>query len=135
MKDIKLTIKQRRFCELYVETGNGTQSYIDARYKASSRKVAEANSRRLLANERVQEYIELLNKKILDESIANMVEVKQFWTRFIREANFEDKDRLKASELIAKTNGAFIDKVEHSGDINVLDKSKLIDKYLGDADE
>ena len=29
------------------------------------------------------------------------------------------KDRLKASELIAKTNGAFIDRVEQSGSINL----------------
>jgi phage terminase small subunit len=31
----------------------------------------------------------------------------------------EPRDRLKASEYIAKTNGAFLDKVEHSGSVTI----------------
>lgn len=116
--DLKLTIKQRRFSELYVETGNATQSYIDAGYKASTRNVAEVEGFKLLRNPKIKQAIEYLNKKIEDESIAGMVEVKQFWTQMMRAIHVEDKDKLKASELIARTNGAFIEKIEHSGNIN-----------------
>lgn len=66
-----------------------------------------------------------------------MTEVKQFWTETMRNNMYDPKDRLKASELIAKTNGAFIEKVEHSGNVKVFNPlenltteelKKLIDK-------
>ena len=134
MDSIKLTVKQKNFADIYIKSGNATQSYIDAGYKASSRNVAEANSSALLGNHKVKSYIDMINKRIQDESIAGMIEIKQFWTRFIREASFEDKDRLKASEYLAKTNGAFIDKIEHSGNINISERAKEIEsKLFGDG--
>ena len=115
----KLTIKQQRFADAYIKSGNATQSYIDAGYKASTREVAEANGRRLLVNDKVRVYLEDVNKQLQDRSIADMTEVKAFWTNTMREKESDLKDRLKASELIAKTNGAFIDRVEQSGSINL----------------
>lgn len=132
LKDVKLTVKQKKFADEYVKSGNATQSYIDAGYKASNRKVAEANSNKLLGNHRVIEYIGKVNKEIQTASIADMVEVKEFWTNTMRNKYKEDKDRLKASEYLAKTNGAFIDRVEHSGEIDLREKVKVIDKYLSD---
>ncbi|MEH6992946.1 hypothetical protein V7075_09555 [Neobacillus drentensis] len=41
-----------------------------------------------------------------------MVEVKTNWTNIMRDEKIEPKDRLKASEYIAKTNAAFIDNQE-----------------------
>lgn len=127
MKNIKLTVKQKRFANEYIKSGNATQSYIDAGYSATSRSVAEANSRRLLGNERVHTYIELMNKKLEEESIADMKEIKQFWTKVIRseEKYVEMKDRIRASELIARTNGAFLDKVEHSGETTQIIKEDV----------
>jgi phage terminase small subunit len=52
------------------------------------------------------------------EYIANITETKRFWTEIMRDGNAEMKDRLKASEFIAKTNGAFIDKREMHGAFN-----------------
>lgn len=46
----KLIVKQEKFADLWSETGIGTQSYIDAGYKVTSRIVAEANARKLLGN-------------------------------------------------------------------------------------
>jgi phage terminase small subunit len=48
-----------------------------------------------------------------------MEEVKQFWTNTMRNREVEFKDRLKASEYIAKTNAAFIDRQEISGTTGV----------------
>lgn len=110
---MKLTEKQKRFCEEYVKTGNATQSYINAGYSATTREVAEANARKLLGNNSaVIEYIKELNSKIVSSTIADMEEVKQFWTNVMRNEEADLKDRLKASEYIAKTNAAFIDKQE-----------------------
>jgi phage terminase small subunit len=50
-----------------------------------------------------------------NDRIATMEEVKKFWTNTLRDDGIDMKDRLKASEFIAKTNAAFIDKVETKG--------------------
>src|SRR5699024_11726108 len=75
-------------------------------------------------------YIEERNKEIESKRIANMKEVKQFWTEILRNDMYETKDRLKASEFIAKTNGAFLDKVqadvEHLGQVKHDVTSKII---------
>lgn len=128
---MKLTEKQKRFCEEYVKSGNATQSYIDAGYSATKREVAEANARKLLGNNSaVKEYIQELNNRLVSAQIADMEEVKQFWTNTLRDENMDPKHRLKASEYIAKTNAAFIEKQEISGETTTnlktdVDLSKL----------
>jgi phage terminase small subunit len=126
---MKLTEKQKRFAEEYVKTGNATQSYIDAGYSATKREVAEANARKLLgSNSGITRYIKELNDRLMSEQIADMEEVKKFWTDTLRDAEIDHKHRLKASEYIAKTNAAFIDKQEVTGEMtqNInTDLSKL----------
>jgi phage terminase small subunit len=126
---VKLTEKQKRFAEEYVKTGNATQSYINAGYSATKREVAEANARKLLGNySSITQYIKELNNQLISHQIADMEEVKTFWTNTMRSGNAELKDRLKASEYIAKTNAAFIEKKEITGEMtqNInADLSKL----------
>lgn len=145
MNVVKLTEKQKRFCEEYVKTGNATQSYINAGYSATKREVAEANARKLLGNHSgITQYISELNEAIKSAQIADIEEVKQFWTKTMRNATNELKDRLKASEYIAKTNAAFIEKREVSGEtthnINTdlsklsVEELKQIESILSKAD-
>lgn len=109
-----LSEQQKRFADLYITSGNATQSYIEAGYKARGN-AAEVSACRLLRNVKVVEYIEQRNKQLENSRIACMEEVKQFWSETMRNRNHDLKDRLKASEYIAKTNAAFLDKVQHSG--------------------
>jgi len=111
-----LTPNQKKFADEYIKTGNAKQSYINAGYKARGNR-AEASASRLLRNVKVRDYIRQRNKEIDRDTIADMQEVKEFWTNMLRNRAADPKDRLKASELIAKTNGAFLDRVEHSGSI------------------
>jgi phage terminase small subunit len=113
-----MTVKQKMFADEYIKTGNATQSYISAGYKARGNG-AEVNACKLLRNTKVRDYIRKRNKELDKSTIADMQEVKEFWTNMLRNRAADPKDRLKASELIAKTNGAFLDRVEHSGDIKV----------------
>lgn len=46
-----------------------------------------------------------------------MEEVRQFWTATMRDENMKPADRLKASELLAKTYGAFLERVEVDADV------------------
>lgn len=117
---MKLTEKQQRFAEEYVKTGNATQSYINAGYSVSKREVAEANARKLLGNNSaITQYIKELNDTIKSHQIADMEEVKRFWTETMRDKEIDRRDRLKASEYIAKTNAAFIEKREIEANIGV----------------
>lgn len=111
---MKLTPKQQKFADYYITSGNATESAIKAGY---SKNTARAIGNENLTKPYIKEYIEELNKKAFNERIADMIEVKQFWSDMLRSETVENKDRLKASEYIAKTNGAFLDKVEHSGDM------------------
>lgn len=122
----ELTIRQQRFADLYIETGNATQSYIDAGYKATKREVAEANARKLLANYSVQEYIEDRMEKLQQSTIASQEEVLQYLTRVMRGEEKDQfgldaslQDRTKCAELLGKKYGTFIEKKELSGGYKV----------------
>ncbi|MEX2395884.1 MAG: terminase small subunit [Balneolales bacterium] len=116
---MKLTEKQKRFADYYIETGNGSESYKRVYKSCKKDETARANSSRLLTNDNVREYIQERNTQLEDDRIADMKEVKRFWTDTLRTQENDYKDRLKASEYIAKTNGAFLEKVEHSGGLDI----------------
>ena len=44
--------------------------------------------------------------------IADMKEINAFWTEIMRDETAERRDRLKASELRARSMGAFLDRQE-----------------------
>lgn len=113
----ELNIKQKRFADFYIETGNATASYLRAGYVAEGN-AAEVNASRLLRNAKVLDYIKERNKELDVEFIADITETKRFWTEIMRDGNSDIKDRLRASEFIAKTNGAFVEKKEVHGAIN-----------------
>ena len=113
------TEKQKRFAELYVQTGNATQSYIDAGYKATSREVAEANARRLLGKDSVAAHVDELNRAIKKSTIASLEEVKEFLTETLRNPVEETKERLKAADMLNKTYGAYLDRKELSGEVGI----------------
>ena len=130
---MKLTIKQQKFADYYISSGNAEESAKKAGYSA------RGNTTKLLQNTTICNYIAEKNKLIESDRIADMKEVREMWSKILRSQieGVEIKDVLKASEYIAKTNGAFLDKVEHSGEIkskNPLenistdDLKKLIDK-------
>jgi phage terminase small subunit len=129
----ELTQKQRMFADEYVLTGNASQSYQKI-YNCGI-KEAEASSSRLLSNVKVTEYIITVNQKIKNDKIADMQEIKEFWTDIKRDKTQETKDRLKASEFIAKTNAAFIENRNISGSllVNIIDD--LDDLEDDDEDE
>lgn len=123
----ELTIKQKNFADLYIKTGNATQSYIDAGYKATKREIAEANARKLLANYSVKLYIENRMEELKEKSIASQEEVLQYLTKVMRGEEKDQfgldaslQDRTKCAELLGKRYGTFKEKVEHSGSIPVV---------------
>lgn len=134
----KLTPKQQAFVDIYIETGNATQSYIDAGYKATSRAVAEANARRLLANDSVKEFLQERMSEKDNDRIASQDEILSYLTSIMRGECIEQtlkgigkgaqiivdidvsaKDRIKAAELLGKRYAMWTDKQQVEGVVPV----------------
>jgi phage terminase small subunit len=58
----------------------------------------------------VLEYIEERDERLDVEFIEDITKKKRFWSEIMRDENADMKDRLKASDYIAKTKGAFFEK-------------------------
>lgn len=119
-----LNERQRKFAELYAATGNASKAAIGAGYSPKS---APTNADKLLKNTNVQAYIRQLTRLAQAGRVATAEERQAFWTdvMFGRIQDDEGRapriaDRLKASELLGKSQGDFIDRVEHSGDLGVI---------------
>lgn len=111
-KKQELSEKQKRFVDYYVKTGNATEAAIKAGY---SKRTARQTGAENLTKPYIAAAVEERNKQLESERIADMIEIKQFWTSVIRNTEVPMGDRLKASEFIARTNAAFIERREHTG--------------------
>jgi len=107
-----LNERQKKFCEFYAKCGNATDAAIQAGY---SEKSAGTNADKLLKNTKVSKYLEELSKNTRTSAILSITEVKEFWCKVMFSDDEEMPHRLKASELLVKSQGGFLDKVEHSG--------------------
>jgi len=110
-----LTPRQKKFADHYIEMGSAIDAYYKAGYKGKNDNVAYVTAHQLLRNPKIQEYTQERNAQLSKERVADIEEVKEFWTNVVRNPETKMQDRLKASEFIAKTNGAFIEKMEHTG--------------------
>lgn len=124
----KLTLKQKRFADEYIITGNAMESAIKAGY---SENYAKAQSHKLLENVGIKNYIDERLKILDSEKIADQKEVLQYLSAVMRGEHKEKtlisigesgqeivdidvgaKDRLKAAELLGRRYKLFTDKVE-----------------------
>ena len=108
--------RKRAFCEAYLLSGNATKAAVEAGY---SSKTARSIGQRLLTFADVQEYLEQRNKEISAANTADVEEIRRFWTATMRDGGARTGERLKASELLAKSYGAFLERVGIDGDISI----------------
>lgn len=147
---MKLTDKQKIFCDEYIISLNATQAAIKAGYsKKTARKIAAEN----LTKPVIQNYISERMKQKESSLIATQDEVLQYLTSVLRgesrttdtvlvgmgdgyqevqevEKKPSEKNRLKAAELLGKRYGLYTDKI--SADV---DMSLDISIDYGDDDE
>lgn len=101
----ELTQRQRAFAESYARHGIAERAAIEAGY---SRNTARAQSARLLANVGIAHHIASLASRATDSAVADIAERRAFWTAAMRNTNAELRDRLRASEILARAAGDFI---------------------------
>ena len=126
-----MTDKQRKFADEYLIDCNATRAYKAAYPKIKSDEAARVNGCKLLTNTNIKAYIEEQLEKIHDEKIADIKEVMMYLTAVMRgetqssvlslcgdgfqeviEKNPDEKERLRAAELIGKRDGMFTDKMK-----------------------
>nr|DAJ29958.1 MAG TPA: Terminase small subunit [Caudoviricetes sp.] len=137
---MKLTEKQKRFADYYIETGNITEAAVKAGY---SKKTARVIGQENLLKPAIKGYIDEKLETMQDERTASAKEVLEFLTKSMRgeikeevvvvegtgdgtsEARMVKKqiglrDRIKSAELLGKRYRLFTDKVEVEGVVPVM---------------
>ena len=136
----KLTEKQRRWIDYYIETGNATEAARRAGYKAKSEE-----SMRAIGAENLTKLHAIVKEKLSakeDARIAKQDEVLQYLTSVMRGSETEEvvvtegvgegcslartvekavgaKERLKAAELLAKRYGLLTDNLKFTNALPV----------------
>ncbi|WP_061410053.1 terminase small subunit [Streptococcus oralis] len=141
----KLTLKQQRFADEYIISGNATDAAIKAGY---SSKYANTNASKLLQNTTIKSYIDERLARLASEKIATQEEVLTYLTSVMRGETQEQtlisigelgqtitdidvgaKDRIKAAELLGKRHRLWTDKseVDISGTVVFANESDIPD--------
>ena len=112
-KGDKLTPKQERWIDEYLKCNDYTTASRNAGYSGNNdvlKNIGYQNSLKFknLITERRKE----LSKELKKETVASLEDIFEFWTKTINNKKEIMKNRLKASELLAKAKGGFIEKVE-----------------------
>lgn len=136
---MKLTEKQKAFCDYYIESLNATESYKKAYPNCKKDATARTNSSKLLTNTNIKKYIDEQLQQMQSNRIADATEVLEYLTRIIRNEETEEavltvntgdftsevrkvqkeisaKDKIKAAELLGKRYGLYTEKIE--ADVN-----------------
>ena len=127
-KITKLTLKQQRFADEYIISGNAYQSAITAGY---SENYAKGNVVKLLENVSVKSYIDEKLAELQSQKVADQQEVLEYLTSVMRGEKTEPllvldgegtqkvvnavppvQARTKAAELLGKRYRLFTDKGE-----------------------
>lgn len=144
MKINKLTLKQQKFCDYYIETGNATEAAKRAGY---SEKTARVIGQENLLKPAISDYINIRIEKAADERIASSQRILEFFTNvmdnkitdaFGLEASLDT--RIEAAKNLAKRRGLTRSKAEEDLRVKLLEleveKKKLeIEKLRINSDD
>lgn len=119
-----LTPKQQAFVDAY--TGNGTAAARAAGYKGSDATLAQVASENLKKPE-VLEAIQVRNQVPSQVraavaqavKIATRAERQAFWSEVMNDRGQRMPDRLKAAELLGKSEADFVERLQHEGKLTL----------------
>jgi len=103
--------RERKFIEFYMASGNGRQAAIRAGYSPTA---ATQQAARLLTKDHIRRAIDA--RAAAGPEVAARQERQAFWTAVMRgrvPGRVAMKDRLRASELLGKSQGDFLERIQH----------------------
>jgi len=112
----KLTTKQQRFVDFY--DGNATEACRKAGYKGSNHTLEQVAYENLRKPEIVSA-IESRERLSKEKVIMDRESRQELWTMIALDKEERTDTRLRASELLGKSEGDFIDRHELSGSIAI----------------
>ena len=140
MAERNLTDKQRRFCDEYLIDCNATQAAIRAGY---SKRRAMQTGNELIHKPNIKAYIDAKLEEISSQKTADTKEILEYLTSVMRgrsksevvvvegegegyssarkvEKAPDEKEKLRAAELLGKYYGLYKEKVEHKASRVIL---------------
>lgn len=117
---IRLTVKQAKFVDAYIATGNLAQATIDAGYKCGTdRDFASQIGQEVVAKPFIKAEIDARMRKSERKSIADRQEIMEFWSSMMRGEILDqfdmpttNGDKLKAAAELAKRNIDIEDRIK-----------------------
>jgi phage terminase small subunit len=144
---MKLTEKQKRFADYFIETGNASEA---AKLAGYSKKTAHDIGHENLQKPHIREYIDVRIAEKDAKRIAKQDEVLEFLTGVLRgkeqeqfplglgmgeqklvKKDLNGSDRIKAAELLGKRYGMWVDRQQLEGALGV----QIIDDIGDGSDE
>lgn len=133
-----MTEKQRMFVDEYLIDLNGTRAYKAVYKNIKSDQAAASRASKLLSQDDIKEYKDKRLKELESERTADIQEVMEYLTSVMRgkaqssvlsmcgdgcqeviEKPPDEKERLKAAELLGKRFGMWNDKVQLESDMDL----------------
>lgn len=136
MAEKKMTAKQKRFCDEYLTDMNATQAAIRAGYSVKTAKqIGTENLAKPVIRGYIEERMEKMEKSLVADaeevmcyltsvlrgkSLSSVLARNEFGADRVMEKPPDEKERLKAAELLGKAHMIFTDKVDVGGTIPVV---------------
>ena len=143
-----MTESQKRFADEYIIDLNATRAYKAAYPAVKNDATAAANGSRMLTNAKVKNYIDQRLAEIQSGKTADAKEVMEYLTAVLRgkstaevvvvenigdymskarklKKSPDEKERLKAAELLGKRHGIFTDRLKVDTPIPVVIRDDL----------
>ncbi len=111
-----LTPRQQKFIEVY--EGNGTEAARLAGYKGNDN-VLGVTAHELLKIPKIADAIRSRTQEANAPLIASRQDRQAFWTAVQNDSTQDLTHRLRASELLGKSEADFVDRHEMSGALNI----------------
>lgn len=146
-KKRRLTVKQQKFADYYIELGNATESAVKAGY---SKKTARSIGQENLTKPDIKAYIEKRMEELKSERVADQQEILEYLTSVMRgEATGTElvgkgkgyqevqqeppsiAEKTKAAELLGKRYMMWTEKHQVDGDVKV----QIVDDIPKDDDK
>lgn len=121
----KLTPKQQRWIDEYIKCDNYTTASRNAGYKGDDIALKNMGYQNSIKFKEILDARRLeISKQISNKNIAELEDIFEFWTGIFQDEDAKMYDRIRASELLAKAKGGFIEKRE----VKVVDTDWFVEE-------